>query len=91
MIVFEIMARVLLIVLSLFETCLIVRAILSWIPPARQSRIFDFLVRITEPIIHPVRKLLMRMEWVRRCPIDLSFLLVFILITVLENFLYRFI
>ncbi len=91
MIVFEIMARVLLIVLSLFETCLIVRAILSWIPPARESRIFEFLMRITEPIIYPVRRLLMRMEWVRRCPLDLSVLVVFILITILERFLYLFI
>ena len=90
MIVFEIMARVLLIVLSIFDTCLFVRVILSWIPPARDSRIYEFLMRITEPIIYPVRKLLMRMEWVRRCPFDLSVLAVFILISILERFLYFF-
>ena len=91
MIFFEILARVLLIVLSLFETCLIVRAILSWIPSARGSRISQFLMTVTEPIVHPVRKLLFKMEWARRLPIDLSVLVVFILLSVVENFLYYFI
>ena len=91
MIVFEIMARVLLIVLSLFETCLIVRAILSWIPSARTSRVAQFLNTITEPVVHPVRKLLFKMDWARRLPIDLSILIVFIIITILERFLYYFI
>ena len=91
MIVFEIIARTLLILLSLFEMALIVRAILSWIPSARTSRFAQALNMITEPIVHPVRKLLFKMEWVRRCPIDLSVLAVFILISFLERFLYYFI
>jgi YggT family protein len=91
MIVFEIIARTLLILLSLFETALVVRAILSWIPSARTSRVAQVLNMITEPIVHPVRKLLFKMEWVRRCPIDLSVLAVFILISFLERFLYYFI
>lgn len=91
MIIFEILARILLIVLSIFETCLIVRAILSWIPSARNSRISQFLITITEPVVHPVRNLLFKMEWARRLPIDLSVLVVFIIISILERFLYYFI
>ena len=91
MIVFEIIARTLLILLSIFETVLIVRAILSWIPSARTSRVAQALNMITEPVVSPVRKLLFKMEWARRCPIDLSVLVVFILISILEKFLYYFI
>lgn len=86
----QIIVRVLSGLLSLFETCLFVRAILSWIPPARTSRVYEFFYRITEPVIYPLRKLLMRISWVRECPIDLTFLLVFILISGAQKLLYYF-
>ena len=86
----QIIARVLSAIFSVFETLLLVRAILSWIPPARNSRAYWFFCSVTEPVIRPVRKLLLRIRWVRECPIDLSFLLIVIFISGVQKLLYYF-
>lgn len=69
-------------VLSLFQTVLIVRAILSWIPPVRRSRFFWFLNKITEPFLRPIRNVLYKISWMRQVPIDFSSLILFIIIDV---------
>ena len=83
--------RIIVSLLSAFELCLFVRAICSWIPSARDTRIYYFFYKITEPVLRPVRDIMMRWEFARRCPIDLSFLVVVIMISVaqrLVSFLY---
>lgn len=67
-------------VLGLFELCMIVRAVCSWIPSSQDSLVYSITFRITEPVLYPVRSWLFRFEWVRRCPIDLSFLAVILLL-----------
>lgn len=62
-----------------FELLLFVRAICSWVPSFRQSMVYRLSFKITEPILRPVRMLLLKIEWVRRCPLDLSFLVVVLL------------
>lgn len=84
----NIIVRVLTSVLSVFELCLFIRAICSWIPSARDSRIYYFFYRVTEPILRPIRDAMMRWELVRRCPIDLSFLVVIVLISVAQRLVY---
>lgn len=71
--------------LSLFELCLLVRAVCSWFPRARESRIYYFIFKITEPVLRPIRDAFMRWELARRCPIDLSFIAVIILITIAQR------
>ena len=88
--IFAIMAYVLSVVLSIFEICLLVRAICSWVPSFRDSRVYEFVYKITEPILRPIRDAFMRWEFARRCPIDLSFLVVVILVSVAQSFLYLF-
>lgn len=73
-------------VLSIFDLCLLVRAICSWIPSFQDSAIYNFTYAITEPILFPVRNLLMRFEWVRNFPLDISFLVVFLLNNVFLSF-----
>jgi YggT family protein len=68
--------------LSLFQTVLIVRAILSWIPPVRRSRFFWVLDRITEPFLRPIRNVLRKISWLREVPIDFSSLILFIIIDI---------
>ena len=68
------------IVLYAFDLLLIVRAICSWVPSFRESMVYRFSYKITEPILSPVRDLLFKINWVRMCPIDLSFLVVVLLV-----------
>lgn len=73
--------------LSAFELLLFVRAICSWVSYFRESRVYSFAYKLTEPILRPVRDALFRIEWVRRCPIDLSFLLVVIITSIASSLL----
>ena len=73
--------------LYLFDICLFVRAICSWIPQARDTRVYYFFFKITEPILRPVRDIFMRWEFARTCPIDLSFIAVIILIAIAQRLL----
>ena len=66
--------------ISTYKFIMLVRAICSWIPPVRESKFFWFLRLLTEPLISPIRKLLNRVSWIRRCPIDLSFLALYLLL-----------
>lgn len=63
-------------IIYIFDLLLLVRAICSWVPSFRESIVYRFSFTITEPVLRPVRDLLFRIDWVRRCPIDLSFLVV---------------
>ena len=72
-------------ILSVFDIMLLVRAICSWVPSFRSSMIFRLSYTVTEPILSPVRDMLFRFEWARRCPIDISFLIVLVLVNVLSS------
>lgn len=80
MIILQYLGRIVLWALSLFQTVLIVRAILSWIPPVRRSRFFWVLDKITEPFLRPIRNILYKISWMRQLPIDFSSLILFIII-----------
>ncbi len=79
--------RVLSIILYGFDFLLLVRAVCSWVPDFRNSRVYSLSYTITEPILSPVRKLMWRFDWARRFPLDLSFLVVCILTTLLDKLL----
>ena len=76
------LGRVILWALSAFQTLLIVRAILSWIPPVRRSRFFWFLNKIVDPFLRPIRNVLYKISWMRQVPIDFSSLILFIILDV---------
>lgn len=78
-------ALVLYYILSVMDFCFLILAICSWIPAARGTRIYEFFYNLTEPILRPVRELFMRWEFARRCPIDLSFLAVILLISFMQR------
>lgn len=90
MLFFRVIATVLYVLLVSFDLCMLIRAICSWIPNFQSSKIYEFTYKITEPILSPVRNLLMRWDFVRRCPLDLSFLVVIILTSLIQRFLYIF-
>ena len=69
------------------QLLMFVRAIMSWFPPAdgRGGPIRAFVYSITDFFVAPVRALLDRFEWTRRTPIDISFLVTFLLLSLLST------
>ncbi len=64
----------------LFEVALFARVILSWFPLQRggvMAKINGFLVRVTDPVLEPVRKVLPRMGM-----FDLSPIIVFLVLEI---------
>lgn len=77
----------------IFDYALLARAILSWIVGMNMSqsealaKIYDALVRFTEPIVSPVRNLLNR--FFRQSMIDFSIFATMILVGLVVNIVVR--
>ena len=74
-------------VLSILQLAMLVRALMSWIPSLQGSQLQGFLYQITEPIIMPFRRLLWKIPAVRSFPLDLSFLAVWLLLSLVAQLL----
>ena len=74
-------------ILMVLQIAMLVRAVMSWFPIG-DNIISDIAYSITEPIIIPVRNLLDRFESVRNFPIDLSFFVTFMIISLLSAVLF---
>jgi YggT family protein len=70
--------------LTLITLAIIVRALLSWFYPVGRDPWSRLLLDITEPLLAPVRNLMMR---VLPIPIDFSPIVVILLISLLQNML----
>ena len=66
------------------------RAVLSWLPVDEDSNISNFLFAMTEPVIYPVRMLLDRFEGLDEFPIDLSFIISFMILSLVQMLLPTF-
>lgn len=71
--------------LMFIQLAMLVRAILSWFP--LDNRFVDFVYAVTEPFVYPVRRLFEKMGWFQGLPIDISFMVSYLLITLLLMFL----
>lgn len=74
--------------IRLFEFLMFARAIFSWFPQARDSKISQYLYFLTEPIIMPFRSLLSRFDSLRMMPIDIAFFCAFLALEVIQGMLY---
>ena len=72
---------------SVLELMMLVRAVMSWFPQTQGGRLHQALVFFTEPIIMPFRALLSRIPALRGFPLDISFLLAYMVLIMLENML----
>jgi YggT family protein len=63
------------------------RAIISWFPIDDGNPIVVFLYSLTEPVIMPVRMIMDKFGWFEGLPIDMSFLITFLLLSILQMFL----
>lgn len=62
------------------------RVLLSWLP-IDENKISTFLIAITEPIVVPVRLIFHKLGWEDDLPIDIPFLVAFILLSIISAIL----
>ena len=72
------------VLITVIELAMFARAIMSWFDQTGESRISVFLYAVTEPIIFPVRKLCERMHWFEGVPIDIPFMLTWLVLMVVQ-------
>jgi uncharacterized protein YggT (Ycf19 family) len=73
--------------ISLIQTMMMVRAIMSWFFLPEESGVLRVLTVLTEPFIVPVRALLQRIDALSSLPIDISFMVTFFLLSLLQTLL----
>ena len=86
-IVFAIFVAVFNLAVSIFDVLIILRVISSWVVRLRDVWIFKLARTLTEPLVIPFRKWLYRYEFVRRCPLDLSFVALYISLNIAQGLL----
>ena len=89
MLLLNVFSRTLILLIDTVQFIMLIRAILSWFPPAdgRGGVIRNFVYTVSEFFVAPVRAFLDRFDWVRRTPIDISFLVTFLLLSFLQTIL----
>ena len=75
------------ILIDVFLFAMLARALLSWIDPMQEWKISIFLHVLTEPVILPVRALFDRTGWLEGFPLDVPFLITWLLLSVLQTVL----
>lgn len=66
---------------------MLARAIISWLPIDEDNSIVTFLYTVTEFVVAPVRAVVEHFGWFEGLPIDMSFFIAFMLLSILEMFL----
>lgn len=77
-------ARILDVVLTILYWLILIRALISWVNPDPYNPIVQFLYKVTEPILYPIRKIL---PLGFRFGIDISPIIAFLAIMFLKSFL----
>jgi YggT family protein len=78
-------ARVLDILITLLYWIIIIRALISWVNPDPFNPIVQFLQRVTEPILNPIRKALKMQFWA----FDISPIIAILCLIFIQSFLVR--
>ena len=80
-------ANVAYLLIGAIQTLMFIRAILSWLPMLEGNSLTEFIYQVTEVVIYPVRCVLERFEALAALPLDLSFFVTFILLSILQTLL----
>jgi len=78
-------AKIIDVLLSIYMWIIIARAVISWVNPDPYNQIVQFLYRVTEPVMAPVRRWLP----LRGMGIDFSPIVIILVIIFLQSFLVR--
>ncbi len=66
---------------------MLIDAVLSWVRPA-SNRFTDFIIGFTATLCFPLRQLLWRFDSIRRCPLDIPFVLTWFLILSVQRLIF---
>ena len=83
--VIVIFAQFVLLAISAIQLAMLVRAILSLFGMGEDGALGVFLAAVTEPIILPARLLLSRIRALDGLPIDFSFILTYVVLTLIAG------
>ncbi len=85
----SVLATTLVLVIDAVQLCMFIHAILSWVAPAHGEvgPIRGFINAVTDLVTYPVRLFIERFDWARRSPLDLSFFITFILLSLISTLL----
>ena len=78
--------RALYLLIEFIEWMIVVRALMSWFPNSRGTKLHAFVYKVTEPIIGPIRELMFKFF---NSPIDFSPVIALILLQFLGNVVLR--
>ncbi len=78
-----------LIFIEVITFAMLIRAVLSWFTDG-SGKFTQFLYVLTEPAIMPIRKLLVKMNWLQNSPIDFSFMLTYLALMIIQLILSAF-
>lgn len=74
------------VIITVLHLAMLVRAILSWfVDPMNEGKLTSFLFMLTEPLIAPIRALCDKMHWFEGIPVDIPFLITWMLLTLLQT------
>ena len=73
--------------LAALELCMLARAVLNWLPLDEESAVYRYLFCVTEPLVLPVRAIFDRIPAFGNSPIDVSFFITLILLSVISSLL----
>ena len=77
--------RVVILLLDCLQILMLVMVIMSWIPQLRESRAYQIICSLVDPIIDPFRRLLYKIPGRDRFPLDLSFLAAWIVLSLVRG------
>ena len=73
--------------LSVLMVAMLIRSLLSFIPAAEEWRFTEAVYYVSELAVAPVRSVIMRFSWAENLPIDISFIVAYVLIVLLRTVL----
>jgi YggT family protein len=78
-------ARLLDIVMTMLYWIIIVRALISWVNPDPFNPIVQFLQRVTEPVLNPIRRIFKMQFWA----VDISPIIAILCLIFIQSFFVR--
>lgn len=69
----------------MYEIILLTRVLCSWIPVSQENPVVMWLYRLTDPVLVPLRRIL---PW-KNLPVDLSPVLLFVALLIVQTVLRR--
>lgn len=70
--------------ISALQILMLIRAVMSWFPIDEDGTFYRFIHICTEPMITPVRTLLEKLNLFQNIPIDISFFITFMILSVIQ-------